>query len=332
MQQTQTLGEQGKTADLVSQIREWLFREQSLAEAQREQLAARQKTEVQAARQACSVVKSLIDSAAESSDTSQAVLSLSREAVYWSLRALSPREVQGTPSLADLFGKFAPETAKKLAGSESALGLVREVLVGKTFVESVELDEAHAHSAALAAHQFAEQLLALADKPDRRLESIRVQRWARPLLSLITIIVVVYGIIATVRYLRRPAELATGKTWRVSSVYATFPGTGKVGYPKVADDFLFHTTSEDSPWMEIDLEQTVSVSKVHVENRKSCCADRAVPLIVETSTDQKTWSEAAKRTEEFIEWDPTFPGRPARYVRLRVPRNTALHLSAVQVY
>jgi len=124
--------------------------------------------------------------------------------------------------------------------------------------------------------------------------------------------------------------LALGKKWKASSQMEIWPDSGKM-----TDDpgnrVFFHTKEEDSPWLEIDLETPTPVSSVEVVNRRDCCRDRGVPLVVELSTDGKTWKEVDRRTEPFMEWKATFSTQEARYVRLRSARRTYLHLERVGV-
>jgi hypothetical protein len=69
---------------------------------------------------------------------------------------------------------------------------------------------------------------------------------------------------------------------------------------------------------------------VRVNNRFEN-SDRAVPLIVETSVDHNTWTEVARRNDDFDSWKATFPAARVRWVRLRVPRRTYLHLRGVRI-
>lgn len=357
MQQVQTVGEQEKSAARSSaQLREWFLREQAIAAARREQLPPQHKAEIQAARRPTMVAKTLLDSSAETSDTSYAVLSLCREAIYWSLRVLGPETGKGKEAeaekddnkvggeknekketvarLEDLFAALPHEQALKLAGGEENLSLVTEVLIGKTFVETAELDDNRAYAAAVAAQHFAEQLLALAEGPDKRLERVSMQRWLRPLMGVLAIIALLLTVKTVVGRFVRPSDLALGKNWHASSAYPgfNFATDGKIGGPKAFDDLLFHTNPEENPWVEIDLGSTQSVRSVFVRNRKSCCVDSAIPLVVELSENRKDWVEVARRAEVFTEWNSTFSPKPAHYVRLRVPRRTALHLDSISVF
>lgn len=94
---------------------------------------------------------------------------------------------------------------------------------------------------------------------------------------------------------------------------------------------FFHTNEEDSPWVQYDLGEPKTFHEVEVQNRLDCCGDRAVPLVVEVSDDEKSWTQVARMDEPFARWVPTFPPRRARYVRLRVARRSILHLEAVAI-
>ncbi|HEY5961478.1 MAG TPA: hypothetical protein VIV60_33195, partial [Polyangiaceae bacterium] len=71
---------------------------------------------------------------------------------------------------------------------------------------------------------------------------------------------------------------------------------------------------------------------VDVENSRAGVTERAVPLILEVGDDQVAWREVARMTVDFKEWHATFPVVTARYVRLRVPRVTSLHLAHVALH
>lgn len=126
------------------------------------------------------------------------------------------------------------------------------------------------------------------------------------------------------------SDLAYRKPWRTSSTFATCaPALHTCASAKT--DILFHTKEEDGPWFEVDLRSPKTFSSVEVTNRTDCCAERAQPLVVELSDDAKQWREVARNAEVFVRWTAKFAPQRARYVRLRVPKTTALHLEAIQV-
>ena len=96
-------------------------------------------------------------------------------------------------------------------------------------------------------------------------------------------------------------------------------------------NFFFHTELEDRPNVVFDLHSVRSLSGVVVENRRDCCADRGLPLLVQVSTDEKHWKTVATRKEEFVTWQASFPTEQARWVRLAVGGRSFLHLASVKL-
>lgn len=127
------------------------------------------------------------------------------------------------------------------------------------------------------------------------------------------------------------SDLASGKKWTASSQRDNWAESGKIT-DEPGIQILFHTKEDDSPWFVIDLEKPVSIASVDVLNRQDCCGERAVPLLVELSDDAKTWREVARRDEPFTAWKASFPAQDARYVRLRAPRKTYLHLQKIGIH
>jgi hypothetical protein len=125
-------------------------------------------------------------------------------------------------------------------------------------------------------------------------------------------------------------DLAAGKSWKTSSTYASCdPVRRRCGGQPTA--VFFHTAEDDSPWIEIDLGSPRTLGRIDVRNRMDCCQDRAVPLLVEVSEDESSWREIARKDESFMRWEGSFAPCEARYVRLRVPRKTFLHLEEVAI-
>jgi F5/8 type C domain-containing protein len=135
-------------------------------------------------------------------------------------------------------------------------------------------------------------------------------------------------------------NVAAGKAWRASE--PSYGGAASAGlmprrYLNAAETdtlppFLFHTSEQDEPWVEIDLGGQRRVSGFWVENRRDCCQDRALPLVFETSVDRVSWVPALRRRGMFVVWAGWIPTVTARYVRLRSERRTSLHLRRVAVY
>ncbi len=141
-------------------------------------------------------------------------------------------------------------------------------------------------------------------------------------LAAVVLLLGLAGLAAGAVRLVTPTDLAAGKSWRTSSTLAA-------GYTA---KILFHTNEEMNPWFEIDLGTRETVKALMVKNRADSNQDRAIPLIAEVSDDQSTWHEVARRDASFSIWELKFPPRKTRFVRLRVPRVTALHLEEVKVF
>jgi len=136
---------------------------------------------------------------------------------------------------------------------------------------------------------------------------------------------------ANVRHVMAPGDLAKDKPWRISSRLADCE-PAKKSCASAVTAILFHTTEEDEPWFEIDLLRSTRFSSLSIANRTDCCPERAHPLIVEVSDDQKTWREVARSAAVFTVWNPSFAPQEARYVRLRVANRSQLHLERVEVH
>ena len=137
-------------------------------------------------------------------------------------------------------------------------------------------------------------------------------------------------VITTNRFVRGP-DLTRGRPWRISSSYPGFSGSDHRvdGSPT---DVFFHTNGDASPWFEVDLGEGAQFSRVEVENRDDDYRARALPLLVEVSDDTVSWRAVARRGRPFRVWIASFSTVHTRYLRLRVPRRSFLHLVRVAVY
>jgi hypothetical protein len=294
---------------LFTTTRNWIFCSTELgaaeaamrpADAPRERSARQARLLVETARQTAEMGEALPSGSHEA-----VLLSLYRDAIHWALAARANTDAPA--EFPALWAEFARSGAE---GSVKSLAL---------FPASPSLDTTGDEVAQ--ARGLAERLVWDLDAPRRHVQRIKVRRWLRAALAVLGIVLVGLG----ARRLVLGPNLAAGKPFRLSSTYV-----GCIGDPLCAA-LLFHTSTDPAPWVEFDLGAEYKVSRVEVANRSDCCADRAVPLVVETSTDRKTWNEVARRDEEFATWTATFPKRPARYVRLTVHKQTSFHLEGVAV-
>jgi len=186
------------------------------------------------------------------------------------------------------------------AEQESELGSVRVVLRG--LIRALQL------------HQ-----------PSRR--RIAIGRGVR--IGLVAIAAVVLIIVAA-KLIQGP-DLAAGKPWIASSADRDCDVTNGM-CQGTAVNIFFHTRQEESPWVQIDLGSPKRISSITVTNRRDCCEERAVPMILETGLTPIKFTPVAEQKTAFTEWKAKFPPVMARYVRARVPRNTILHLEKIAVH
>jgi hypothetical protein len=99
------------------------------------------------------------------------------------------------------------------------------------------------------------------------------------------------------------------------------------------DKFCSHTNAEVNPWWQVDLLGSYSVQQVKIWNRQDCCAERLLPLQVQTSSDGSTWSQCATvggtgaaGQVYTINCEAT-----ARFVRVSLTKDTADYLTLCEV-
>ena len=122
---------------------------------------------------------------------------------------------------------------------------------------------------------------------------------------------------------------ALGKRWTASSGAEGAPPSGTL--TNAADHFFFHTGGRELPVLELDLGRPTLITNAKIVNRDDCCAERAVPLVLEASTDHRAWRELARRRRSFGVWRSYFAPYTARWVRLRVLRLEAFHLKRIVI-
>lgn len=255
-------------------------------------------------------------------------ISLYREAAYFGLLAQS--EAFTGPDLATLFRELPQELLEFAAGGAEGLRAVKLALVERDFVQTAELPREALPVDAKAAHDFAHALVRKKLLPEARVGALLLQRGARSFgLTACVVALLVFGVMTIQRLTLKP-DLAAGKPWRASSALDVCKPQEHY-CASARTDIFFCTTEESNPWVEIDLGKPTSFARIDVTNRSDCCAERATPLVAEVSLDQKSWREIARRPDSFSEWKATFAPQKARYVRLRAPRRTILHLEKVAV-
>ncbi len=218
-----------------------------------------------------------------------------------------------------------------LAISSGGLPERTVALLAATIDHDRALDDDSLNAAMLEVQATARAMLDSAEAPERFIAAREHWRIVRRVLSFVLMLVVMpFGYLFAQKAVELP-DLAKGKPWRASSKFADCHPE-RIECAGVRTRIFFHTLQEKDPWVEMDLQAPTAFSSVSVYNRTDGVPERAVPLIVEVGDDQKTWRVLGRRDSEFREWKVTFPTTTARYVRVRAPRETLLHLDAVKVH
>ena len=276
----------------IERLQEWLFLRESIAAAQ----ASPPRNEV--ARQRARALAAASDLLASPSIAARHQVVLAQELAVESVR----------------HGLATRDDLEVLPSAEAAL-------------QELELEPASPRESLVRTAR----VLALTGDVAVMVDRLRAVRTARLLALTVVAAATFLASLLGVAAWHQRKDLARGKPWIASSSMVTCePALNSCG--SAHTDILFHTKDEDSPWFRIDLGSVQRVSKVEVNNRRDCCPDRALPLVVETSTDGQQWKVVASRTESFFEWTATFPAQDARYVRARVTRHTVLHLRGMRVW
>ncbi len=245
---------------------------------------------------------------------------LFRQAVYWALAAKPPTALDAA--------KVRSPMEEACPDPEQLPALQRLMSLPEPAVFFAGLEEEQQRTTAVFLRACAMRLLEAHERPRQRVERLLVLRVLRFAILPLTLAFIVIAV-----WVLKPEklDLAAGKPWRTSSVWAVCqPEKGLCGGARTL--IKFHTNNEMNPWFEIDLGSDVRFSSMTIRDRSDVDEGRSIPLIVEVSNDGTSYREVTRRTSEFSVWRPSFEPQVARYVRLRVPRVTYLHLEEVKVH
>jgi F5/8 type C domain len=265
------------------------------------------------------------DKAIASGSTAPLAADLFRQALYWALLSQSPSSAGAEPAAA-----WASADSAVLAGiadHEMELEKLQQAM-GSTFVELAEASlEAQSTNEQLL-RRAASRLITNAERVPWQLEWSKLKRVTR--LGLL-VFLCLFAVASVVVLWPAPLDLAKGKPWHASSsMFECHPEKSECA--GATTDILFHTKEEQNPWFEYDFGAPLAFSSLTIRNRADYGPERAVPLVVEVSNDDKKFTEVARRVDSFSTWKPSFPRQTARYLRLRVDRVSMLHLEAVKVH
>jgi hypothetical protein len=310
-------------------VLEWFWRGRALARARAEagkiagdemDLLRRARTDLDLARRAL---------AQEGSPSCCcAAADLFRQAAYWALLARATD--LGRPSPQALWAAASERALLEAAAGPDDLASIQP-LFESGFVDLADRPPAEQCAAAEQLDRFAGRLLVIARQPLVEVEEVKIQRFFGTSLLVACAVAALMIAMVCVRLITRRPNLAAGKPWTASSEFAKcHPENGECG--GTPTEIFFHTKSEDNPWLEYDFGSPLGFSSLTIVNRQDYGPERSVPLVVEVSNDRKTYTEVARRTDVFSAWRPKFAPQQARYLRLRVPRVSFLHLESVEVH
>jgi len=257
-----------------------------------------------------------------SGSTAPLATDLFRQAVYWALLAQRPKSNPISPE--QLWTETDRSALQSVAGNESEYAYLT-VVMRSSFIELAEGTEEAQRTGAAQLRRAAKSLVTSAQRVVFRLEWAKVKRALRIALTILIPVVLVIALWPEKK------DLAKGVPWRTSSVAAIcHPEKSECG--EVKTDILFHTNLEKEPWFEYDFGTPITFSSLTIKNRSDYGPERAVPLVVEVSNDDKSFTEVARREAVFSTWKPSFTPQHARYLRLRIARDSMLHLEAIKVH
>ena len=102
--------------------------------------------------------------------------------------------------------------------------------------------------------------------------------------------------------------------------------------------FGFHTGFEMRPWWQVDLGEVVPIEEVLIFNRCDQCSARAYSFILKIATEPGAFEEVYAQGGKAFGGAIGHPARihlhgtAARYIRVELPEEGALHLDEVEVY
>jgi hypothetical protein len=314
---------------------DWFWRGSELAKARREQpeLSERAAVFAQRARASADIAQNMLmsDEPGELSSEGSACETY-RQSSYWALCALHAQAEPGVEPEAERIWETLDDTLLVAAApGEERVERLRSALRSGSFLYFAELPLAEQQTLLVELRKLAQALLAKLAERATVLDAIYLQRaWRVASLGLFALCLALSPAFAK-KILEAQSELLAGKPWRVSSQYevcCTSPAQQCTDHP----NYFFHTKEETNPWLEFDLGKERKISKVRVDNRLDCCTERADPIVIEVSTDQKHWRKVARHEGVFTTWETQFSPVHGRYLRVHLLKHDYFHLSAVHAY
>ena len=307
---------------------EWFWRGAALAEAERTpSVSERSSRLTQRAAFANDWANITLLSNPAEPDYEAIASELYRQSVFWSASARAASEQEAVWSGLD------DASLEPVAEGLETREALRETLRRGSFGYFAELPPLELGRARVSLRALAQSLLLESAAQQNPLEALKKERATRVAALVLVVLAGLFVVRALYQAHLASSDLALGKPWHLSSNYGEGGCTSPEQECQGNSGYFFHTRlPENHPWIEFDLQTEQAISGVEIENRRDCCFERAVPLLVEVSADQKHWQLAARRDTVFSSWRAAFDTVHARYLRLRVDKVSALHLARVRIY
>ena len=256
------------------------------------------------------------------------------QAICWTLAAHRSHhgDVATEIALAPLWERTNAELLTSAAGSSEEREQLRAAVSGKSFADFAELKRVEQVDLARRLASLAVALLA----PLRGARQQRARQTRGRLIRFgglaVAFTVLALAVLQTLDWNEQRRDLARRARWTTSSIFAVGGCPSPAQTCPEGPSYFFHTLQEKNASITFDLRSRKGVSSVIIDNRLDCCHERAVPLVVEVSDDQKTWKEVARHKETFTRWRAKFPRVRARYVKIHAVGDASiLHLSRVRI-
>jgi hypothetical protein len=184
----------------------------------------------------------------------------------------------------------------------------------------------------LVACAVANLAMGLRDPLDRDVTLVGVVRLVRWIRISVALALVLGGLTMAIDKVFSRTNLALHRPVTVVTPHSEYGRDPSLLVDGDLSNLGFHTIEGPNQNVTIDLGKVRHIFRVVVYNRTDCCQQRAVPLKIEVSEDNRKFRQVALRKEQFEKWKADFPSTDARYVRLTDLSAAAFHLSEVEVY
>jgi hypothetical protein len=118
----------------------------------------------------------------------------------------------------------------------------------------------------------------------------------------------------------------------MSSTYSPYTAAQCIDGDTTSRDGMCHSGGREKAWIKVDLGHNYKTSSVVITNRKDCCQNRFDDHVIETSTDDKTWTQCFRGVLPHTSGSFTEGCKSeARYVRARMINPEYLNLQEIEV-